>query len=373
MIDSRAELFDTSSRDREKAASIEVDSATSLETSPIGDRSASNVLAWTQALIQPMLRAQMDRLSADLRHIGGYHFGWWDVDGSPERASSGKAVRPALALLVAEAMGGTAWAAAPAAVAVELAHNFSLVHDDIIDGDHTRRRRPTVCAAFGTAAAILAGDTLLLLALRVLADEAPVDGGHGLAWLSDTLLRLAEGERRDVAFEAVHDAELGECIAMAAAKTGALFSCACALGAARGGADAARVELMREFGEHLGVAFQLVDDVLGIWGDPQVTGKPILADLRTRKKSLPVVAALVSGSAAGRELAEIYRQDAPLDEAALRKAADLIVEAGGRAWAQEEAARRLGAALSCLQAAGPRSRPARELTALAHLITRRDQ
>jgi geranylgeranyl diphosphate synthase type I len=103
-----------------------------------------------------------------------------------------------------------------------------------------------------------------------------------------------------------------------------------------------------------------------------VTGKPILSDLRAKKKSLPVVAALVSGTAAGRELAEVYRRDAPMDEAVLRQAADLVAEAGGRAWAQEEAARRLGAGLSCLEAARPRLQPARELTALAHLVTRRD-
>jgi geranylgeranyl diphosphate synthase type I len=365
MIDPRMELLDASSRDHEHR-----------EEGTTGDfrhRSAFDVLSWTHALIQPALRAQMDRLPPDLRHIGGYHFGWWDVNGSPTRAFSGKAVRPALTLLAAEAMGGTAGAAAPAAVAVELAHNFSLVHDDVIDGDRTRRGRPTVCAAFGTAAAVLTGDTLLILALRVLAEDSAVDGGHGLAWLFDTLLRLAEGEHCDVTFETVHDAGLDECMAMAAAKTGALFACACALGALRGGANFARAGLMRDFGEHLGVAFQLVDDVLGIWGDPRAMGKPSLADLQARKKSLPVVAALVSGTAAGRELAEIYRQDAPLDEAALRKAADLVAEAGGRVWAQKEEARRLNAALSCLEAAGPRSRPARELTELAYLVTRRDQ
>jgi geranylgeranyl diphosphate synthase type I len=157
---------------------------------------------------------------------------------------------------------------------------------------------------------------------------------------------------------------------MAAGKTGALLGCACALGAELGGGSREQVEQLRGFGEKVGLAFQLTDDLLGIWGDPAVTGKPVFSDLQNRKKSLPVVAALTSGTTAGHELAALYLGEDPLD---LLRAAELIELAGGRTWAQTRAEELLAESLHHLHAVNPPPRAAAELTALAQLIAHRDR
>ena len=133
------------------------------------------VLERARLLVEPSLSAAVDRLADELRLLARYHFGWVDADGSPSDAVAGKGLRPALAVLSAEAVGAPAGVAVPGAVAVELVHNFSLVHDDIIDGDTERRHRATVWAAFGTDEAIISGDALHNLAYRVLLDDEPLD------------------------------------------------------------------------------------------------------------------------------------------------------------------------------------------------------
>ncbi len=219
---------------------------------------------------------------------------------------------------------GVASAAVPAAVAIELVHNFSLLHDDVIDGDVTRRHRPTAWSVFGRSAAILAGDSLLTLAFDVLAASGHPDSREGMRILSAAVQSLVEGQSLDVAFEDRQDIELAECEVMARGKTGALISAACAIGALFGGARSGQVEHMRAFGAELGLAFQLVDDLLGIWGDPAVTGKPVYSDLHNRKKSLPVVAALRSKTTAAQELHELYHADWPLSGVDVERAAALI-------------------------------------------------
>jgi geranylgeranyl diphosphate synthase type I len=159
---------------------------------------------------------------------------------------------------------------------------------------------------------------------------------------------------------------------MAAGKTAALIGCSCALGALFGGGDDARVRGLRAFGEHVGLAYQHVDDLLGIWGDARLTGKPAYSDLRNRKKSLPVVYALASGTSAGQALATLYRRPGEPTESDLRRMALLVEAAGGRAWCQAEADRLLDQALTELLSVdqGP---AATELEALAHLLTRLDR
>src|SRR5690349_13536830 len=132
-------------------------------------RPVADVLAWSKSLVDPALREAAERLPETMRRIAGYHFGWSDADGEPTHGDGGKALRPALVLLCAEAAGGAAASAVPAAVAVELVHNFSLLHDDVMDGDTTRRHRATAWTVFGTGPAILAGDALLSVAFEVLA------------------------------------------------------------------------------------------------------------------------------------------------------------------------------------------------------------
>jgi geranylgeranyl diphosphate synthase type I len=319
-------------------------------------------------LVTPGLRAAADRMNSATRQVIGYHFGWWDEHGHALDANCGKAVRPALAMLAAEAVGGAAGRAANAGVAIELAHNYSLLHDDVMDQDRTRRHRPTAWTVYGVPAAILAGDALITLATDVLVADGPPLSVQGVERLDAALLRLVDGQMADMAFESRTDVGLDECVTMAGNKTGALFAVACELGALAAGATPQQVWQLRQFGEHLGLAFQLVDDLLGIWGDPDATGKPVLSDLRARKKSLPVVAALNAGNGAARRLAELYHRAAPLADADLRTCANLIEEAGAGAWAHQETHRQLQAALTCLQAANPASAATAELTAIAHRL-----
>ncbi len=336
------------------------------------ERSARAALAWSSDNVTPALRVAVDTLPASMRRIAGYHFGWWDEHGHPASADGGKAIRPTLVLVTAKATGGIPATAVPAAVAVELVHNFSLLHDDVMDGDVTRRHRPTAWTVFGSNAAILVGDALLTLAFDVLASSGHSAADAGMRMLSAAVLDLVHGQSADLAFEQRAHVDLSECVSMNQAKTAALLGCTCAVGALFGGGNPEQIELLRSFGEHLGLAFQHVDDLLGIWGDPILTGKPVYSDLRNRKKSLPVVAALTSGAPAGRELAALYHRDQPLSDAELVHAAELIDMAGGRAWSQAQADDLLAGALRQLRLAGPTAQAAAELSALARLATHRD-
>ncbi|SFK39938.1 polyprenyl synthetase family protein [Amycolatopsis sacchari] len=324
-------------------------------------RTAREILGWARELVEPELRAAAAGLPPSMRAPVWHHFGWDDDGGS------GKAVRPALVLLAAQAVGGTVRPALPAAVAVELVHNFSLVHDDVMDSDETRRHRPTVWKVFGSDQAILAGDALLALSAQLLA-------GHPdqLRVLMSAVLDLVEGQSADLEFERREFVGAEECRQMAAGKTGALLGCACALGALAGGGTPDQIRQLGRFGEEAGLAFQFADDLLGIWGEPAVTGKPVFSDLRNRKKSLPVVAALASGTPEGRALAELYRSPDGLSPDELAHAADLVERAGGRAWSEAQSEILLGRALAHLRAATPRDRPHAELAALAQLLARRD-
>jgi geranylgeranyl diphosphate synthase type I len=336
------------------------------------DRSASEVLAWSRDLVEPAVRTAVGTLPSSMRHIAGYHLGWWDAHGHPIRVSGGKAIRPALALLSAQAVGSTAATAVPAAAAVELVHNHSLLHDDVMDGDLTRRHRPTAWSVFGVNDAILAGDALLVLALDVVAGSGHPAAADVIRMLSAAVQDLLDGQSADLSFEHRAEVELTECVRMAQRKTAALLGCACAVGATFGGGRPEQVAHLRDFGMHLGLAFQHVDDLLGIWGDPAVTGKPVHSDLRSQKKSLPVVAALASGTPAGRELAALYHRDESLSETDAAHAAGLIDTAGGRAWSQTQAGDLLAQAMRELQSATPTPRAATELGALARLATHRN-
>lgn len=345
---------------------------TVTETTTEG-RAARDVLAWGRSTVDPVLRAAVDTLPASTRRIAAYHFGWEDEHGTPTDGAPGKALRPALVLLAAEAVGGSATAALPAAVAVELVHNFSLLHDDVIDGDRTRRHRPTAWTVFGVSAAILAGDALLTLAVDVLAESGHPAAPEAMRILTGAVQDLVDGQTADTDFERRSDVGVAECVEMARGKTGALLGASAALGALFGGGTAEQVDRLGTCGEQLGVAFQHADDLLGIWGDPAVTGKPVYSDLRSRKKSLPVVAALHSDTPAADALARIYQRDTPLSGTDLARAAKLVDVAGGRRWSQTQADDLLAGSLDHLQAAQPTPRAAAEITSLARLATRRDQ
>src|SRR5579863_4593678 len=289
-------------------------------------------VAVARDLVGPATEAALSRLSPGVRKVAAYHYGLADADGSPVRVGSGKALRPALALLSARAAGAPPERGVTSAVAVELVHNFSLLHDDIMDGDTERRHRPTAWTVFGVGAAILAGDALLALAQDLLLEDGTPQGAWAARCLSAAVQRLIGGQGSDLAFEKRDDVSLAECLEMAGDKTAALMACACSLGAVHLGAPPTLAMGLAGFGAHVGLAFQLTDDLLGIWGAPEVTGKPVRADLRARKKSLPVVAALNSGMTQGDELRELLGRPEELTEQDLIHAARLVEESGGKRW-----------------------------------------
>ncbi|HEY3535622.1 MAG TPA: polyprenyl synthetase family protein [Pedococcus sp.] len=332
---------------------------------------ATDALALARSEVRSGLRHCLDRLDPRMRLVCGYHLGLWDAEGRPTEGG-GKGVRPELVLLTTRAVGADPCTAVPAAVAVELVHNFSLVHDDVMDGDTRRRHQPTVWSVFGVSTAILAGDALLGLAEEVLAGARSPNVGVAVRALSATARRLIAGQVADLAFEERHDVDLAECLRMEADKTGALLACACSLGPVLADAPAALATALADFGERVGVAFQLQDDLLGVWGEPAVTGKPVLSDLRARKKSAPVVAALTSGTTAGVRLGRLYAQPGALSEEDLVEAASLVEAAGGRDWALHRATEELDAALGVLAESVPDPTLADPLRDLAHRLAGRD-
>ncbi|MFE1441694.1 polyprenyl synthetase family protein [Streptomyces sp. NPDC058739] len=318
-----------------------------------------------RALVRPALAAAVARLHPWVGEMAAYSLGWCEVGGAPAVGQGGKGVRQALAVLGAEAAGAPARAGVAAAVAVELVHVFSLLHDDIMDGDEARRGRPAVWKAYGTGPAVLAGDALFALAVETLAEEP--GGAHAVRALSAALSDLVRGQADDLLFTTrpwtgPERVTPDEYRAMAEHKTGALLGCSAALGAVLGGADPGTAAALDRAGRHLGVAFQIVDDVLGIWGDPAVTGKPVHGDLRERKKTLPVLVAL--GTPAAGRLARLLDTDP-------QAAAELIERAGGRSAALDEARRHIGIVESALAGVPLRTTAVDELRSLlAFLVSR---
>jgi geranylgeranyl diphosphate synthase type I len=344
-------------------------------TSPTGARlerpRTPAALGRARALVEPALRAAVDSLDdARMRRIAGYQLGWWDADGTPTQGG-GKAVRPTLALLAAEAVAGNPRRAVPAAVAVELVHNFSLLHDDIMDRDVERRHRPTGWVAFGEGQAILAGNAMLTAAFEALARAEP-PSRDSLTLLLGAVQRLITGQSADLALERSDDVELDDVLEMELGKTAALIECALGLGALAAGATPEQVAHLRQSGRHLGLAFQLVDDILGIVGDPAVTGKSASSDVRAGKRSAPVIVALRAGTDDSRQLAALLAAGPPETEAEVARAVALIASAGGITWAGEEAQRLLDQALAELDAAElPHSDADGELREVAEFLVHR--
>jgi geranylgeranyl diphosphate synthase, type I len=227
---------------------------------------------------------------------------------------------------------------------------------------------------WGTTSAILTGDALLALAQEVLLEGSSPHRAAAARLLAEATRHLIRGQVQDVAFERRGDVTVGECLEMVSGKTGALLAASAAIGAVLAGAPAEVVAALSTFGAQLGIAFQLVDDLLGIWGNPENTGKPVFSDLRLRKKTLPVTYALTHGGSPGRELADWLAGSAPTgsDPTGVARAADLIEAAGGRDWATAEAQRRLATATQALAAVPIPTGPREELIAIAHFIVARE-
>ncbi|HEY2562246.1 MAG TPA: polyprenyl synthetase family protein, partial [Acidimicrobiales bacterium] len=271
----------------------------------------------------------------------------------------------------AAAAGGTEEAGIPGAVAIELVHNFSLLHDDIIDEDRDRRHRPTVWAQFGIGSAIIAGDALAALAVQVLLDDPTPERVRATATLATATQEMIAGQADDMAFETRASVTVEECLRMATGKTGALLSCASSLGAVLVGAPDSTIDALADFGRNVGIAFQAIDDVLGIWGEPSQTGKPAGNDLVQHKKTLPVVTALARSDGRRPELEALLART--LAEQDVAEVARLIEESGARDEATDIVESHLDAALASLDRADLLPGPRAQLEAIAQFVTERDR
>ena len=280
-----------------------------------------------------------------------YHMGWLDADLKPIQASGGKRLRPLLCLLTCEAVGGQIKHALPAAAAIELLHNFSLIHDDIEDVSATRRHRMTVWKLWGKAHGINCGDGMFaaaFLSLAHLCDRGvPVERAlDAQRIVVETCLRLTEGQYLDMAFETQMGVDMDGYLQMIGGKTAALIACSARLGALLGGASDEAIEAYAAFGQNLGLAFQVIDDILGIWGREAETGKSARADILTHKKTLPIVYVLHDA-----DLRAFYAQDT-LTERDVDRVLSILERHQAQAFAEQKAREYSELALHSLDQAG---------------------
>ena len=322
---------------------------------PLDPARVEAALSRYRAPVVAAMRAALERPGIGHIALMRYHLGWEDAAGNAIAAAGGKMLRPALCLICCEAAGGDARAAMPAAAAIELLHNFTLIHDDIEDGSETRHGRATVWRVAGVAQAINTGDGLFVLARRALLDMegagVPAERVlRAVRTLDEACVELCEGQYADIGFETRARVTQAEYEAMIAGKTAALLGASAAIGAIAGGADDVTAAALGACGRLLGLAFQVQDDVLGIWGEESVTGKPVADDIRSRKKSYPVVYAFDHLDATGRaELERVYAQDW-LNEDDVRAVLALLASADARAVSTATAE---GYAASALEALRP--------------------
>lgn len=217
----------------------------------------------------------------------------------------GKRIRPALTLMACDALGGNLEAALTPAIALEVFHNFTLLHDDVMDRADIRRGQPTVHRRWNDNVAILSGDAMLTLANRLIAQTPAYCREQAVILFNQTAIEIYEGQQWDMDFETRHDVSEQEYINMIRLKTSVLLGCACKLGALIARADAARADMFYQMGLNLGIAFQLKDDMLDVWGDPDTFGKEIGGDIANNKKTFLLINA--TARATGDDADELRR------------------------------------------------------------------
>ena len=311
------------------------------------------------------------RADDGLYEMLAYHLGWAGEGAGP--AARGKRVRPLLLLLSTEAAGGHWRRAVPAAAAVELLHNFSLIHDDIEDDGETRRGRPTVWKRWGLPLGLNGGDALFTLAnIAVLELHPPVDAETTLQAariLHQTALHLTKGQHLDISFEDQPAVSVEAYWQMVEGKTAALIAACTELGALLAGASDQQRRAYHEFGRMLGLAFQAWDDYLGIWGDAALTGKSTTGDLMERKKTLPVLYGLEQQG----EFARAWAAGSPHSPEEVPALAKALEADGARAYTEATAASLTGEALQALEKADPQGPAGEALRQLAQYLLRRQK
>ncbi|MBT9165826.1 MAG: (2E,6E)-farnesyl diphosphate synthase [Chloroflexi bacterium] len=320
--------------------------------------------------IEAELRSIVGYSPLSLYHMMRYHLGWVDVSGQPQ--SGGKLLRPSLCLLSCESVGGDWHLALPAAAAVELVHNFSLIHDDIQDESRERRGKPTVWSVWGQPQAINTGDamhTLARLALLRLEQRgaAPEKILSAVRLLDETCLRLCEGQYLDMSYEERLDISIADYLEMISLKTAALFECSLKLGALLGTDDERVIEGMGRFGNNLGLAFQIQDDVLGIWGEDESAG-----DLLKKKKTLPVIYGIQRAEPEQRAgLLHIYGEERIVERDIVR-VVEVLDGLGARRYASDVAGQYCQRALAELEEASICPSAKDQLRSLAQFMLERE-
>lgn len=313
------------------------------ELRALSPSSAPEALTRHRDALEDALRAAIGDSPDPLVASARYVMGWEAADGSPAN-NGGKRIRPALCLLAAELCGGTVERAMPGAVAVELVHNFSLVHDEVQDHDAERHHRPTLWALLGTAQAINSGNFLANRATQALLEGEgdPQRRSRALHVLTVAVHRMITGQWSDLAFEDREDVTVEAYLDMVAGKTGALLGAPFEMGALLAGATPETAAAFGRWGEQVGLAFQAQDDYLGVWGDPAQTGKSNTNDIARRKKSLPIIHGFTH-PASREQVRTAYAGTGELDSAAITQVTAALDAAGAaeatKAQAQQYAAR----------------------------------
>jgi geranylgeranyl diphosphate synthase type I len=298
----------------------------------------------------------IDSCPSILRSMLRYHMGWEDEHGHSCSRESGKFIRSTLCLLSCEAVGGDTSQVMPAAAAVELIHNFSLIHDDIEDASDERHHRPTVWKLWGQSQAINAGDamfTLAYLALLKLKDKEITDEkvASSTKMLSLACLELCEGQYLDVEYENRLDITTEDYLDMAVRKTAALFAVSTSLGAYLGSEDSKLVDFFHLFGKELGIAYQIYDDILGIWGTEESIGKSA-SDISQRKKTLPVVYGLQNSEGGARKRLEKLYSQKSIEGEDIAEVRNILDQLGASDYAENLAEQHYQKALAYLEATG---------------------
>ncbi|HLA07045.1 MAG TPA: polyprenyl synthetase family protein [Anaerolineales bacterium] len=324
--------------------------------------------------IELELQRQVSRLdqprTRSFHEMLTYHMGWTGEGAGPN--ATGKRIRPLMVLLCSAARGGDWKTALPAAAAVELVHNFSLVHDDIQDNSPKRRGRDTAWVKWGASMAINVGDALFVISSQAIMDlkiHHPAETVILAAEiLHHTCLELTRGQFLDMSYEERKDLTVEDYWPMISGKTAALLSACCHLGALLGGADEEKQEAYRSFGQYLGLAFQVQDDILGIWGDEKVIGKSVASDLVEGKNSLPVLASLGKNGRFAQRWAE-----GPIKPDEVEEVARILASEGGLIAAQDAAKQMTDLALTSLREADPQGEAGEALFGLTNKLLNRDQ
>ncbi|WP_306205396.1 polyprenyl synthetase family protein [Actinoplanes sp. RD1] len=316
------------------------------------------------------MRQRVSELEPTLARIGLYHLGFADEQGAPSTGGDGKLTRTSLITAAAQGVGLAPEDVLSQAAALELFHNSTLIHDDIIDGDDLRRGRPAAWRVFGTGLAILAGNALENLALRMVMTDTGAGREPVSRAFAEAIGRVHDGQAREIVFRPGPGATTAEYDRIVAGKASALLEWSLTTPAVQAGEPEEVLAALRAAGRHLGAGLQMSNDVEDIWGDTAVTGKGDRGDIKRRNLTFPVVLALSADCAAGRALARLWQADDTTD-AHLQAMADLIEEAGGRRTATQLAQDHLARAVENLARAHLAEAATDELTTLFDRIVNR--